>query len=74
MYSFIEQKIVFLTNPLQHALLIFFVYASFPEQDFFMISNSSTVKLDCLNISGSVRDDNNINDRSCLTSSNITSK
>ena len=67
--SFISQKIVFLTNPLQHALLKFFVISQ--EQDVFVISISSSVNLFCPKISGSVNDSNNIKDRSCLTSSNI---
>ena len=40
----------------------------------FIMSISQSVNLLCLNISGYVSDNNNVNDHSCLTSSNITAK
>ena len=40
----------------------------------FIILIPWSVKFDCLKIPGSVIDSNNNNDRSCLTSSNITAK
>ena len=45
---------------------------SYSKAEFSIRSNSKSVHLLCLNISGSVNDNNNINDPSCLTSSKIT--
>ena len=43
---------------------------NFSKAIFLIISISLTVNLDWFKISGAVRDNNNINDRSCLISSN----
>ena len=56
-----------------HILLLFSVYVTSQEHEFFMLISAS-VNLDCFNLSGSVSDSNNTNNLSCLTSSVIVEK